>query len=120
MRHFPDASPYAMEFLFTHLALELKRAGFGRLSLGVAPLSGLATTPLSSTWHRVGRLLWRHGTALYDFQGLHRFKNKFTPRWEPRYLAANGAVDPFVALADVVALTGARATAAMSALRRAT
>jgi phosphatidylglycerol lysyltransferase len=41
MRHLPTASPYAMEFLFTKLALHLKQEGFGRLSLGMAPLSGL-------------------------------------------------------------------------------
>jgi phosphatidylglycerol lysyltransferase len=108
MRHLPDASAYAMEFLFTQLALELKRSGFRRLSLGVAPLAGLASTPLSSAWHRVGGLVWRHGNKLYDFQGLRRFKNKFSPVWEPRYLAASGTVGQFVALADVVALTGAR------------
>ncbi len=49
-----------------------------------------------------------HGGAVYDFQGLRRFKNKFAPHWEPRYLAATGTVGPFVVLADVVALTGTR------------
>ncbi len=108
MRYLPEASAYAMEFLFTQLALSLKQAGFRRLSLGVAPLSGLACTPLSSTWHRVGSMIWQHGGAVYDFQGLRRFKNKFAPHWEPRYLAATGTVGPFVVLADVVALTGTR------------
>ena len=31
MRHLPDASPYAMEYLFTKLALHLKQAGFQSL-----------------------------------------------------------------------------------------
>ena len=31
MRHVPDASPYAMEYLFTKLALHLKQAGFQTL-----------------------------------------------------------------------------------------
>jgi phosphatidylglycerol lysyltransferase len=108
MRHLPEASAYAMEFLFTRLALSLKQAGFRRLSLGMAPLSGLACTPLSSTWHRVGSMIWEHGNAVYDFQGLRRFKNKYAPHWESRYMAATGTVGPFVVLADVVALTGAR------------
>ena len=39
MRHLPDASPYAMEYLL-QLALHLKEAGFRKLSLGIAPFSG--------------------------------------------------------------------------------
>ncbi len=95
MRHVPEASGYAMEFLFTELALALQHRGCRRLSLGAVPLSGLARTPLSSPWHRMGGLVWQHGNALYDFQGLRRFKNKFAPRWEPRYMAASGTVGSF-------------------------
>jgi phosphatidylglycerol lysyltransferase len=105
MRHLPEASAYTMEFLFTHLALELRDAGCRSLSLGVVPLSGLSNTPLASSWHRIAGLVSRHCSAFYDFQGLRRFKSKFMPRWEPRYLAASGAVGQFVTLADVVALT---------------
>ena len=111
MRYTPDSSEYAMEFLFTSLGAELKRAGYSYLSLGMAPLAGLAATPLSSWWHRVGNLLWRHGGRIYDFQGLRRFKGKFNPVWEPRYLAASGTVGPFVTLADVAVLSGKHETA---------
>ncbi len=111
MRYLPGASPYLMEYLFTHLALELKAAGYGALSLGMTPLAGLARTPLSSVWFRIGDLLWQHGNRLYDFQGLRRFKNKFHPDWEPRYLAASGTVGPFLALADIAVMTGGRKAA---------
>ncbi|CAH2601087.1 putative membrane protein [Rhodovastum atsumiense] len=107
MRHTPDASAYAMEFLFTRLALHLKEHGFHALSLGMAPLAGLAPTPLASSWHHLASLLWQHGGRLYNFQGLRAFKNKFAPSWEPRYLAASGTIGPYLALADVTMLTGA-------------
>ncbi|HLZ65291.1 MAG TPA: bifunctional lysylphosphatidylglycerol flippase/synthetase MprF [Aliidongia sp.] len=106
MRHTPAASPYAMEFLFTCLARHLREDGFERLCLGMAPLAGIGRTPLSSRWHRIAGLVWEHGGRVYNFQGLRTFKNKFHPDWEPRYLAASGAIGPFVALADVVALAG--------------
>lgn len=106
MRHVPDASPYAMEFLFTRLALHLKAAGFASLSLGMAPLSGIAATPLASHWHRIGHLLWRYGGRVYNFKGLRSFKSKFGPAWEPRYLAASGTFGPFLSLADVAVLSG--------------
>jgi phosphatidylglycerol lysyltransferase len=108
MRHASAASPYAMEYLFTKLALHLKQAGFHRLSLGMAPLSGLTPTPLAGTWHRVAHLLWRFGGRLYNFRGLRSFKNKFGPEWQPRYLAASGTLGPFLTLADVAVLTGNR------------
>ena len=104
MRQTPGAPPYTMEFMFTKLALELKARGFKRLSLGMAPLAGIARTPLSSRWHRLAGLVWEHGKPIYNFQGLRSFKNKFRPAWEPRYLAASGAAGPFITLADVAAL----------------
>ena len=104
MRQTEAASPYAMEFLFTRLALDLKAAGFAGLSLGMAPLAGLGRGPLASNWHRIAGLLWEHGGRVYNFQGLRSFKGKFQPVWEPRYLAATGTIGPFVALADVAAL----------------
>lgn len=108
MRHVNDASPYAMEFLFTKLALHLKHAGFSGLSLGMAPLSGLAPTPLAGNWHRLAHLLWRFGGRLYNFRGLRSFKSKFNPDWQPRYLAASGSLGPFLALADLAVLAGSR------------
>lgn len=101
MRYGRESSPYGMEFLFTKLLLAFKKAGYERLSLGMAPLSGFQPAPLSSSWHRLGALIWRHGNRLYNFQGLRLFKAKFNPVWEPRYLAASGTIGPFVALADV-------------------
>ncbi len=106
MRQTPDASGYAMEYIFTRLALYLKDAGFSVFSLGVAPLAGITRTPLSSSWHRVAGVLWRHGGRFYGFKGLRAFKSKFHPTWESRYVAASGSVGPLIALADVVALTG--------------
>ena len=108
MRHLSAASPYAMEFLFTRLALHLKEVGFSRLSLGMAPLSGLKPTPLAGNWHHIGHLLWRFGGRLYNFRGLRSFKSKFDPDWQPRYLAATGSLGPFLALADLAVLAGNR------------
>jgi phosphatidylglycerol lysyltransferase len=108
MRHAASASPYAMEYLFTKLALHLKGAGFRSLSLGMAPLSGLTPTPLAATWHQIGHLLWRFGGRMYNFRGLRTFKNKFNPEWQPRYLAASGTLGPFLTLADLAVLAGKR------------
>ncbi|AXF14498.1 hypothetical protein CUJ87_08850 [Paraburkholderia caledonica] len=108
MRHVESASPYAMEYLFTQLALHLKQAGFRSLSLGIAPLSGMQPTPLASRWHRVAGIVWRFGGRFYNFRGLRAFKSKFQPHWEPRYLAASGSVGVVFTLADLSLLAGGR------------
>ena len=108
MRHVESASPYAMEYLFTQLALHLKQAGFRSLSLGIAPLSGMQPTPLASRWHRFAGIVWRFGGRFYNFRGLRAFKSKFQPHWEPRYLAASGSVGVFFTLADLSLLAGGR------------
>jgi phosphatidylglycerol lysyltransferase len=106
MRQLPEAPPYAIEFIITRLALELRERRFELLSLGMAPLAGLVRTPLSSRWHRMAGMMWEHGGPIYNFQGLRSFKNKFRPTWEPRYLAASGLIGPFITLADVATLAG--------------
>jgi len=106
MRHRPDAPRGTMDFLFAQLLLHCRDAGYARFGLGMAPLSGMATHPLAPHWHRVGRLLYAHGEHFYHFQGLRAFKDKFTPVWEPRYLACPGGVAPLLVLADVAALIG--------------
>jgi phosphatidylglycerol lysyltransferase len=105
MRRCPNASPYAMEYLFTRLALYLKEAGYSSLSLGMAPLAGLEPGPLARHWHWVAHLVWRHGGRIYNFRGLRAFKDKFDPIWEPRYLAASGTLGPLLSLS---AVAGAR------------
>jgi phosphatidylglycerol lysyltransferase len=107
MRSCGAKSPVAMDFLFTKLILMMRELPLEKLSLGVAPLAGLKLAPLSSRWHRLARLIWKHGDRFYNFQGLRLFKGKFNPNWEPRYFAASGTLGPFVALADAVALIGA-------------
>ena len=108
MRHTPDASRYAMEYIFTRLGLYLREAGFKVFSLGVVPLAGLGRTPLSSSWHRLAGLLWEHGGRFYSFQGLRAFKSKFHPVWQSRYLVASGSIGPWLALTDAIALAGGR------------
>jgi phosphatidylglycerol lysyltransferase len=104
MRHVPGAPNGTMDFLFAQLLLHFQAEGYQRFGLGMAPLSGMAEHALAPRWHRVGRLLFTHGENFYNFQGLRAFKEKFSPEWEARYLAAPGGIAPLFVLADVAAL----------------
>ena len=106
MRSSGSRCPVAMEYLFTGVILAMQERGFASLSLGAAPLAGVRPAPLSSRWHRLASLIWKHGDRFYNFQGLRTFKGKFNPAWQPRYFAASGSLGPFVALADAAVLIG--------------
>ncbi len=104
MRVVADAPKSTMEFLMLGLILHFKEAGYDRFSLGMVPLAGLQPrrgTPLPL---RLGAWVFNRGESFYNFQGLRRFKDKFQPQWEPRYLAVPAGLDPWVAMADTAAL----------------
>jgi phosphatidylglycerol lysyltransferase len=101
MRFAPDAPRAAMDYLFTELMLWGRRARFRWFNLGMAPLSGLEAHPLAPAWHRVGNFIFRHGEHFYNFEGLRRYKAKFDPVWEPRYLVARAGLSLPRVLIDV-------------------
>ena len=98
-----------MDYLFIELLLWGKAQGFRRFDLGMAPLSGLQERQLAPLWTRAGALLFTHGDTFYNFEGLRRYKEKFRPVWEPRYLAAPGGLAAAAVLADVTTLVSGSA-----------
>jgi phosphatidylglycerol lysyltransferase len=93
-----------MDFLFIELMLWARIQGYHWFNLGMAPLAGLEQRPLAPTWHRLATLLYRYGENFYNFEGLRRYKQKFDPVWEPRYLAAPGGLALPRVLVDVTTL----------------
>jgi phosphatidylglycerol lysyltransferase len=93
-----------MDYLFVELLLWAKAGGYARFDLGMAPLSGLQRRALSPLWVRAGALLFQYGEQFYNFEGLRRYKDKFRPVWEPRYLAAPGGLALAAVLADATVL----------------
>ncbi len=104
MRHRPAASNGVMDMLFIELMLWGAAEGYAWFNLGMAPLSGLADGNHAPLWSRFGAMVYQHGENFYNFQGLRRFKEKFDPVWEPRYLASPGGLALPRVLADVTAL----------------
>ena len=104
MRYCDDAPGGVMEFLFLKTMLWAKEQGFRWFDLGMAPLSGLENRQLAPLWNRVGTLVFRHGETFYNFQGLRGYKEKFSPVWEPRYLAYPGRYALGKSMVDIAAL----------------
>jgi phosphatidylglycerol lysyltransferase len=76
-----------IEYLFIRLMLHGKERGFATFNLGMAPLSSVGELRWARFFERLAHLFFRHGEHWFNFQGLRRFKEKFEPEWEPRYLA---------------------------------
>lgn len=107
MRYASDAPKGTMDFLFVSLMRWAHDQGYARFNLGMAPLTGLAAGRLAGRWNRFANLVAKHGEHFYGFVGLRRFKQKFSPEWQPRYLAAPGGSQLLAALIDVTRLISA-------------
>lgn len=104
MRYLPEEASGLMEYMFLSLIEHYKAKGALEFSLGTAPLSGLSERSVARSWNRFGRLIYRHGGAFYNFEGLRAFKQKFQPDWRPRYLALLPNVSPMRVMGDVALL----------------
>lgn len=104
MRHTPDAPAGIMDFLFVELLQWSHREGYQWFNLGMAPLAGLSTRRMAPLWNRFGALVFGRGERFYNFQGLKRYKDKFDPDWEPRYMAVPRGIALPLILTNVASL----------------
>jgi phosphatidylglycerol lysyltransferase len=104
MRHLPDGPAGIMDYLFIELMVWARNEGYRWFNLGMAPLSGLQNRRLAPLWSRFGAMVFGRGERFYNFQGLRRYKDKFDPEWESRYLAVSGGIALPLALTNVASL----------------
>jgi len=90
----------AADLLYVSLIQYFGERGFDGVDLGLAPFSGVAASAPRSPAERAMNLLYRRGSFLFRYAGLREFKEKFRPRWEPRYLIYGSDLQlPGIALA---------------------
>jgi phosphatidylglycerol lysyltransferase len=109
MRHRSGVENGTMEFLFISLIQSAQQQGDARFSFSLSPLAGVGVAPESRRIEKGLNYFFEHLNQFYDFKGLHQFKTKFQPGWEPRYLIyPNAARLPEIAVALVRADSGDR------------
>ncbi len=126
MRRGELAPPGVMELMLTEGFAWAKAHGYAHMSLGLAPLAGLAGTPddadtmelavstgahdaathLITLIERSAVALHRRGLLLKDYRSLYAFKAKFQPKWEARYLLLNEPQAAAQALAGIALAHG--------------
>ncbi|HSX53422.1 MAG TPA: phosphatidylglycerol lysyltransferase domain-containing protein [Patescibacteria group bacterium] len=85
------------DFLLIEFAKYLHANGFDSLNLGLCPLTGLKyqadedKTIIDSAL----QFVYANGDRFYSFSGLYRFKAKYEPRWQNRYIAYKGGIRTF-------------------------
>ncbi|HUC43552.1 MAG TPA: bifunctional lysylphosphatidylglycerol flippase/synthetase MprF [Candidatus Sulfotelmatobacter sp.] len=82
-----EGRAHVMEYLLIRLLLDAKQRGYLRFNLGMAPLAAVGQTRRARPVERLAHQFFLHGEAWYNYQGLRRFKERFHPSWEPRYMA---------------------------------
>lgn len=88
MRYSDEAPKNIMDYLFVELIAWGRAQGYQAFEFGMAPLAGLEDRPLAPILSRVGKLLFERGEEIYNFQGVRRYKDKYDPLWQPRYVCA--------------------------------
>lgn len=86
MRYIPGIDSL-MDYMVLKLMVWGAEGGYATLNLGMSPLFDVGEYRRASIPERLARLLFEHGERIYNYRGLHAFKDKFRPEWEPRYMA---------------------------------
>ncbi|MEK5399794.1 bifunctional lysylphosphatidylglycerol flippase/synthetase MprF [Paenibacillus sp. FSL K6-2859] len=104
MRHRKGAPNGTMDYLFIRLLEWAKSEGYHRFNLGNAPLSSVGQNAGALREEKLAHLVFKRGGHWYGFAGLRRYKEKFSPEWEPRYLAYPASVTLPILTLDLVRL----------------
>lgn len=107
MRHLPDAPSGTMDFLFVRLIEWCRDHGYESFNLGLSALAGIGEEADDPVVEKAMRLAYLYANSFYSFTGLHEYKDKFDPEWQPRYLVyPDTAALPRIVWAVVIANSG--------------
>jgi phosphatidylglycerol lysyltransferase len=100
MRHRSSAPAGVMDFLFVSMLTYAMEAGYTTFNLGLSGLAGVGESSADPAIEKAMHFIYTSVNTAYNYKGLHAFKQKFYPTWEPRYLIHPGVQNlPAVALA---------------------
>lgn len=84
MRHRRDAPKNIMDYLFIELMRRMQEDGAERFNLGLSPLARQEFT--DSFNEKLLDYIYLISQRFVSSKGLHQYKSKFDPTWEPRYV----------------------------------
>ncbi|MGB3329127.1 MAG: flippase-like domain-containing protein [Thermomicrobiales bacterium] len=100
MRHRVDAPNGAMDFVMLSMIEYARAHGYHALSLGMVPFADTPADEDSGVRQHALSLLTRNFDRIFAATTLFAYKDKFRPRWDPRYLVyKSDAALPAIGLA---------------------
>ncbi len=94
LRQSNDSLGNINDYLMVNFIRALHDQGYRQLNMGLCPLSGLSAEDEKDRGLMDGVLNFVYSNAgrFYSFQGLRRFKSKYEPDWQPRYIVYRGGL----------------------------
>jgi phosphatidylglycerol lysyltransferase len=86
------------DFLLINLMEELRKDNYKILNMGLSPLAGFNEEDSSKEQSLIDNVLkfaYNNGDRFYSFSGLHRFKSKYEPSWQDKYVVYKGGIRGF-------------------------
>lgn len=82
------------DYLLIKLIEELKTRGYHKLNMGLSPLAGLdeIDEKQRSILDNVLKFAYANGDRFYSFSGLFKFKDKYEPKWQDKYIGYKGGL----------------------------
>ncbi|WP_165983040.1 bifunctional lysylphosphatidylglycerol flippase/synthetase MprF [Macrococcus brunensis] len=86
IRWLPDLDIPAMDALYLNMLLYSKEQGYDYFNMGMATLSNVGQNRYGYARERVAGHVFNHFNNLYSFQGLRKYKQKYNPEWNERFV----------------------------------
>lgn len=97
LRAAAEAPTNSVDFLMLNFTKILESEGSKRVNMGLSPLTGLdpERTDERTAIDNLLHFVYDNADRFYSFQGLARFKSKYEPQWESRYIIYRGGLAGF-------------------------
>ncbi|MCH4984668.1 bifunctional lysylphosphatidylglycerol flippase/synthetase MprF [Macrococcoides goetzii] len=86
MIRWKDNELQMMDGLYLNTMLLMKEKGYHSFNMGMAPLSNVGSHKHAFYRERLAGKIFDSISRLYSFKGLRKYKEKFNPDWQSRYL----------------------------------
>ena len=106
VRYFPDAPGGALDGLLVESMLWGKTRRFRHFSFGPAPLAEWHSKVHQTVRAQLMSIAFRMGQHFYSYQGLRNYLERFSPMWQPLFLACPADRPLGTVLSDIADLIG--------------